>query len=185
MEDQDILELFFRRDEAALNETDKKYGRTCRRLALDILRVREDAEECVSDSYLKAWNAIPPTRPLRFAAWLYKVVRNTGISRLRQASGARRGGTDYTAALEELEDCLASPVNLEEKLEAEALAAEIHRFLAALPQGERVIFLARYWLALPTAEIAQKLGCRDGKVRTTLSRTRTKLRQHLEKEGYL
>ena len=147
--------------------------------------MREDAEECVSDSYLKAWNAIPPTRPLRFAAWLYKVVRNTGISRLRQASGARRGGADYTAALEELEDCLASPVNLEEKLEAEALAAEIHRFLAALPQGERVIFLARYWLALPTAEIAQKLGCRDGKVRTTLSRTRTKLRQHLEKEGYL
>lgn len=185
MEDQEIIELFFRRDEAALRETDRKYGRGCRALALDILRDREDAEECVSDSYLKAWNAIPPTRPLRYAAWLYKVVRNTGISRLRQICGQRRGGGDYTAALEELEDCLASPVNLEERLEAEALAAEIHRLLAALPQSERVMFLARYWLALPTAEIAQKLGCRDGKVRTTLLRTRKKLRQHLEEEGYL
>lgn len=185
MEDIKIIELFNLRDEQAISETDIKYGRSCRRMARDILLDREEAEECVDDTYLALWNAIPPQYPQNYPAYVFRVLRNLGLNRLRLHCAQKRGGGELPLALHELEGVLSSANTPERVYEAKELVQEINRFLAALSLDERAIFLSRYWLLLPTGEIARRLGFSQSKVRTTLHRSRKRLQQHLSKEGFI
>ena len=185
MEDSTIIDLFWQRDQAAIEETDRKYGNTCRAIANGILSSREDAEECVDDTYMAVWDSIPPQRPEHLSAFLYRIVRNLSFNRLKERYTQKRGGRELDAVLDELEDCVASDLSVERAFETKELVREINGFLFSLSKDDRLIFSYRYWLMLPTAEIAQRLGFRESKVRTSLSRSRKRLRDHLIREGLI
>ncbi len=185
MEDRIIINLFWQRDQNAIEETDNKYGETCRYIARSILTSREDAEECVDDTYMAVWDSIPPQRPVHLSAFLYRIVRNLSFNRLKERYTQKRGGGELDLALDELEDCVASDYSVEREFETKELVKEINDFLFSLSKDDRIIFSYRYWLMLPTAEIAERLGFKESKVRTSLSRSRKKLRNHLIKEGLI
>lgn len=185
MDDIKIIELFHLRDDRAISETDIKYGPGCRRIAWDILSDREDAEECVDDTYLALWNRIPPDCPRNYPAFVYRLLRNLSINRLRERMAVKRGGGELPLALEELEAVLGSDRTPEREYEARELEKEIRAFLSSLSRDERLIFMGRYWLMQPTAEIAKRLGFSEGKVRTSLHRSRKKLHSHLSREGFI
>lgn len=182
MDDHAIIELYWQRDERAIHETDEKYGPLCFSLAWRILEQHEDAEECVSDTWLRAWNAMPPQRPGRLQHFLAKITRNLAFDRWRRDHADKRSAV--TVALEELEECLPSPRGIEEPLREKELRKALDRFLRGLPQRERGIFLRRYFYVDSTKEIAEFYGLREDHVLTVLSRTRKKLRQHLRKGGF-
>lgn len=180
MEDIAILELYWQRDEQAITQTKHKYGNMIRTLAYRILHNREDAEECENDTYLGAWNAIPPERPHSLSAFLSRLVRNISISRHRANVADKRGGGEVTLSLQELDECIpAQDVAWDERQLAEAL----DRFLDTLAREERLMFVCRYWRCDPVAVIAANMRCTQSKVKMTLLRTRGKLRTFLEKEG--
>lgn len=174
MEDSFIVDLYWRRDEQAIAETERKYGGACEGIARRFLPAAEDAEEIVQDAYLSLWNTIPPQRPEHFAAYLFRTVRNAAFSRFRADSAQKRGGGEASAALDELAECVAGRDNVEQIIEARELS-----------RNDRIIFTARYYLALPTPAIAERLGCREGRVHTSLCRSRKKLRDYLIKEELL
>lgn len=184
MNDEQILDLYFARDEQALVETDRKYGGYCFTLANSILHNDQDAEETVSDTYLKAWNAIPPKRPGIFKLFLAKITRNLAFSRWRAYSAEKRGGGEMELVLEELEGCLAAPGGVEDAMNAKELARTIRAFLDTLPEREQDIFLRRYFFVEESETIAQRYGMKPATVLRTLSRTRMKLKRYLLKEGY-
>ena len=184
MNDEQILDLYFARDEQALVETDRKYGGYCFTLANSILHNDQDAEETVSDTYLKAWNAIPPKRPSIFKMFLAKITRNLAFSRWRAYSAEKRGGGEMELVLEELEGCLAAPGGVEDAMNAKELARTIRAFLDTLPEREQDIFLRRYFFVEESETIAQRYGMKPATVLRTLSRTRMKLKRYLLKEGY-
>lgn len=172
MEDERIVALFFERSELAIRALDDKYGALCRAVAFNILADAQDAEECVSDAYLGAWNAIPPARPDPLRAYIIKIVRNLSVKR-----------SGYTVALEELDECIADKKTVEDTVEAAELGGIIERFLDTLSAKERVIFMRRYAFADSYAEIAERVGVSEKNVSVRLSVTRQKLRQFLiEKE---
>ena len=183
MEDGQILELYWQRREQAIAETDRKYGGYSYSIAYQILTNPEDAEESVSDTYLAAWNAIPPKRPALLAAFLGKITRHLSIDRWRERNTYKRGGGEVTLALEELEQCLASPRTVEMEYARIRFAEVFNGFLAALPETERRVFLCRYWYIDPIGKIAETFGFSESKVKSMLHRTRKKLRGVLEKEG--
>ena len=185
MEDSKIIELFWRREQAAIDETDRKYGGRCRYIVNGILSSREDAEECVDDTYMAAWNSIPPQRPEHLSAYLYRIVRNLSFDRIKGRYALRRGNGEFNLVLDELEDCVAADFSVERAFEAKELVEEINGFLFSLARDDRVIFAYRYWLTLPTAEIATRLRFKEGKVRMSLSRSRKKLHKHLIEEGLI
>ena len=180
MDDEKIIELYWRRDETAIARTDEKYGRLCRKISDDILSSREDSEECVADTYLALWNCIPPQHPSRFRAFIAAVTRNLSLKRLRSRAALKNGGADL--ALEELGETLASSAVVEREYERRELTQAMDSFLRTLPADDRNIFICRYWLFAPTADIAARLGFSQSKVTTSLYRTRQKLRTYLEKE---
>ena len=182
MEDSDIIELYWRREERAITETDAKYGAFCHALAMNLLGVREDAEECVNDTYHAAWKAMPPERPHRLRAWLGKVVRNISVS-LWQHNHAKKRCSGADVLLSELEDCVPAPHGMEKHLEDREIAALISAFLRELPGERRTVFLRRYWYGQDIGEIAADLRCGQGKVKSSLFRTRKALRAYLEQEG--
>ena len=182
MEDIKIIDLFWRRDTAAIEETDIKYGSNCRRISRDILKNREDAEECVDDGYLSLWNSIPPNRPSSFPAYLYRIVRNHSFNKLKERLAQKRGGGEAELILDELEGCLASDFSVEKAFKAKELSEQINCFLYSLSRDDRLIFTCRYWLMLQTAEIAVRLNFSESKVRTSLHRSRKKLHEYLLKE---
>ena len=184
MNDEQILDLYFARDEQALVETDRKYGGYCFTLANSILHNDQDAEETVSDTYLKAWNAIPPKRPSIFKMFLAKITRNLAFSRWRAYSAEKRGGGEMELVLEELEGCLAAPGGVEDAMNAKELARAIRAFLDTLPEREQDIFLRRYFFVEESETIARRYGMKPATVLRTLSRTRMKLKRYLLKEGY-
>ena len=184
MNDEQILDLYFARDEQALVETDRKYGGYCFTLANSILHNDQDAEETVSDTYLKAWNAIPPKRPSIFKMFLAKITRNLAFSRWRAYSAEKRGGGDMELVLEELEGCLAAPGGVEDAMNAKELARTVRAFLDTLPEREQDIFLRRYFFVEESETIARRYGMKPATVLRTLSRTRMKLKRYLLKEGY-
>lgn len=184
MEDEQILDLYFARDEQAVVETDRKYGGYCFSLANIILNNQQDAEETVSDTYWKTWNAIPPVRPGVFRMFLAKITRNLAFSRWRQYSADKRGGGEMVLVLEELESCAAPTGNAEEELSAKELAKAIRAFLNTLPQREQDIFLRRYFFVEESETIARRYGMRPATVLKNLSRTRMKLKTYLTQEGY-
>ena len=169
MEDQEIIELYWRRSERAIACSEEKYGAYCRAVARQILRSLEDTEECVSDTWLAAWNAMPP--------------HNLAVNRRIYDGAQKRGGGEVTLALEELQEC-AGGESAEQTLETAELGRTIDRFLRTLPETECSLFLRRYWYLDSMETIARRFGLREGAVKTRLHRTREKLRVFLRKEGY-
>lgn len=183
MEDEAIYDLYWNRDEEAIHQTDLKYGAWCRGIALRILNIQEDADECVNDTYLQVWNNIPPQRPNIFRAWLGRITRNLALSRYRRNNAEKRGGGQTALALEELRQCVSGKQCTEEQLENQAMAAVINRFLASLNQRQRTIFMRRYWHMASIADIARAYGMTESQVTSQLFRSRKKLREMLVKEG--
>ena len=184
MEDEEILDLYFARDERALAETDRKYGPYCFTLANSILNNPQDAEETVSDTYLKAWHSIPPKRPNILKMFLAKITRNLAFSRWRSCAAQKRGGGELELVLEELSGCIAAPGSVEDRLSGRELAKAIRCFLNTLPRREQDIFLRRYFFVEESGAIAARYGMKPATVLRTLSRTREKLKQYLTQEGY-
>lgn len=183
MEDSQIIDLYFQRDETAITETDKKYGGLCRSIALNILTSHADAEECISDTYLKAWDSIPPLYPQSFAAWLGRVVRNNAIN-LWNKNHRQKRHSDMTKLLNELEDCLPSPINVEQILEGEELSNTLNKWLGCLQKNDRVLFVLRYWYGKTVKDLAKSQGTTPRKLAKHLYNLRQNLKQFLEKEGY-
>ena len=183
MNDVQIVDLFWQRSERAIPETDRKYGGYCQAIAYNICGSREDAEECVNDTWLGAWNAMPDARPAQLPPFLGAITRRAAIDSYRRAHRAKRGGGQTALALEELGECVPAPDGVERELEAAELRRALDAFVAALPETERKMFVARYWFLAPVAEIADRLGCSEGRVKTALYRTRGRLRAYLREEG--
>ena len=185
MEDSEIVALFLARDVAAIRELEQKYGAYCMRIALNILKNEQDAEESVNDMLLKIWNAIPPFTPANLKAYAAKTVRNAALDLYRGNTAEKRGGGEIEAVLSELEACLPSRSTPEEEYSAAELGASINRFLQSLDARERTVFMQRYYFSEETASIAEKCGLKPANVRLILSRTRAKLKKHLKSEGFL
>lgn len=184
MDDSEIIDLFFERSEQAIDELDKKHGKTVRKTAKNILHDQQDAEECANDAYLGVWNNIPPQRPHPLIAFVCRIVRNLAISRLRRETAQKRGcGLDLV--LEEIEDFLPSGQDVEKELEAKELAERVNRFLSTLPYEDRFLFVRRYFFADAVKEIAADAGMKESRVSLRLYRLRDKLKKSLEKEGLL
>lgn len=185
MDDSRIVELYWKRSEQAIAETEQKYGHYCYRIAYNILTSKEDAEESVSDTYMTAWNTIPPHRPSVLATFLGKITRRISIDRWRARSAYKRGGGQMVLALEELEECIASNENVEQTYAKQELLATYKRFIEKLPTTERRVFLLRYWHLESIYDIAQRYGFSESKVKSILHRTRQKLSICLAEEGLL
>jgi RNA polymerase sigma-70 factor (ECF subfamily) len=184
MTDQQILELYWARNEDAIDETDKLYGRYFRFIAREILCDEEDAKETVNDTYLKAWNIIPPQRPNPLKAFLGRITRQLSINRLEQNTAQKRGGGQYTLALDELAECIPDGSSEENLVDKIALTDALNRFLQELPKEQRQIFLLRYWYACSIRDIAGAFYMGQSKFTSILVRVRKKLKEHLEKEGF-
>lgn len=185
MDDKAIVDLYWKRSEQAISETDHKYGGYCFSVAYNVLNNREDSEECVSDTYLAAWENLPPHRPAVLITFLGKLTRRISISRWRQLNAYKRGGGEIILALDELDECVADPRDVEGQYLRKEAAQCFNRFLDALPQMERDVFLRRYFLLDPVKDIATNFGFSESKVKVMLRRTREKLRSTLKKEKLL
>ena len=183
MEDEKIIDLYFQRDEAAISESDRKYGHYLKTVSYNVLRNTEDSEECVSDTWLHAWNSIPPTRPRILKAWFAKVTRNLSLNRLQESRAQKRGGGETDVALDELEECLPSVESVEDQIDGIVLSDMITSFLTELPKKHRIIFLQRYFYACEIKEIAELNHVGESYVKTLLFRIRNRLKEALEKEG--
>lgn len=177
-----ILDLFWSRSESAIHETAAKYGNYCTKIAMNILQNHEDSEECVNDTYLKAWNAIPPQRPAILSSFLGRITRNLAINSYNFKRTQKRGGYELALVLNELEDCVPSSNSTEETVEAGMTVRAIETFLADLDSESRVVFVRRYWYVDSISAIAARFQISEGKVKSMLFRTRNNLRKHLEKE---
>ena len=182
MEDSKIIGLLLDRAEGAISALAEKFGRRLKGLALNILGSIRDAEECVSDTYLAIWNAIPPKQPDPLAGFIFKTGRNLALKRLRHNTAQKRN-SHYDAPLDELCGCISSG-NLEEAISARELGQAIDRFLDTLPKDSRIMFLRRYWFGDTVGQIAATLGYSENAVSVRLNRCRSKLRTYLEQEGY-
>lgn len=183
MEDSTIIDLYWARQEQALEETDRKYGSYCWTIAHNVLRNRQDTEECVNDTWLKAWNAMPPQRPAILSSFLGTITRNLSLDRYKASRTGKRGGGRVLVALEELEECIPGRGDVEQALADAELARTIDRFLRKLPEKDCCIFLRRYWYVDSMQEIARRYHMAEGTVKSSLHRTRKKLREYLEREG--
>lgn len=185
MDDEQIIDLFWKRQEAAISAAEEAYGSYCFSIADNILHSREDSEECVSDTWLRVWQSIPPQRPVRLRLFLAKITRNLAFDRYRMRSAAKRGSGEIDSVLEELEDCIAAPEDVEQEYDRRDLQRCINTFLKTLSYRERQLFLRRYFYAEPVKEIARDFGIGGNHASVILKRTRSKLREHLKKEGFL
>lgn len=184
MEDEKIIGLFFERSEQAITELDIKYGKLCYKLAYNILGSVPDAQECINDAWLGAWNAIPPARPSPLAAYLCKIVRNLSLKRYHAKTADKRGG-GLAQAEEELAPWLPAPRNVENEVDARELASVIEKFLDTLSGENRVIFLRRYWFADAYDDIAKRTGLSKNNVSVRLVRMRRQMKQFLTESGVL
>lgn len=182
MEDTQIIDLYWERDQSAIAFTETKYGSFLHGLSWNILRDHHDAEECVNDTYLRVWNAIPPERPGAFRAWLGRITRNLSLDRWKAARSQRRG-EGMELLLGELEECLPDRRGPEQTVEDRELAASISAFLRTQSADNRYIFLRRYWYGEDIGTIAKGMGCGESRVKSALFRTRKALRTFLEREG--
>lgn len=185
LEDKEIIALYQNRDENAIRQTEKKYSCYLTTIALNILGNREDGEECVSDTYLKAWNTIPPNIPAMLKYYLGKITRELSIDRLRKKTSRKRGGTEYDLSLEELDECISSGDSTEQAADVAVLAELIEKFLLSCSDNERDMFVCRYYFCDSLKEIAGYFGVNVSKIKNTLFRTRAALKKYLESEGYV
>ena len=183
MEDSDIVDLYWKRSDLAISETEQKYRRYCHTIAYNICGTVQDAEECVNDTWLSAWNRMPPERPAVLSGFLGCITRNLAINRIRAKNRQKRGGGEAALALDELAECIPGGTNPEQDLEEKELETAIGSFVAGLPKEERQIFVLRYWYLAPLSDISDKLQFSQGKIKSILFRTRKKLRAFLQEEG--
>ena len=183
MEDQKIIELYWARSEAAISETSRKYSGYCYRISFNILSDNEDAEECTNDTYLRAWEAMPPKRPECLPAFLGRITRNLSLNKFRQRSAQKRGGGQLELALSELEECIPSADSKMDKEDREVLIQTLNSFLSGLPETNRVIFVKRYWYLYSIREISKEFSISESKAKSLMFRMRKQLRACLEKEG--
>lgn len=183
LEDSKIIELFFARAEQAIMELSAKYGTVCGRIARNILKNDLDAEECVNDTYLAAWNTIPPQKPNPLRTYIFRIVRNISIAKYHANTSVKRNSY-YDVALEELENCLAASVTVEQEISAKELFRQIDRFLATLDEESQMMFVRRYWYADSISDISERFQTSSNNVSVRLSRLRNKLKSHLKKEGF-
>ena len=184
IDDEKIIEMFFERSEQAVRELDNKYGKICHHLSFNILNNRQDAEECVNDAYMGAWNAIPPSLPHPLVHYIVNIVRNISLKLYWRKEAAKRSG-HYTVALEEIESCISDRKTVEDEIEARELARIIEAFLDTLTVKERVIFMRRYAYADTYADIAKRVGISEKNVSVRLTLIRQKMKQHLIEKGGL
>ncbi|MCD8118792.1 MAG: sigma-70 family RNA polymerase sigma factor [Lachnospiraceae bacterium] len=190
MEDIQIVALYWQRDEAAISETIQKYENYCRSISERILTDARETEECVSDTWLKAWNSIPPQRPDNLKAWLGRVVRNLALDRYRRSRAKKRdvGAEVSCSGMEELRremwECIPAPENVEHEMDRQELAAFLNVWLRTLKESDCVLFLRRYWNGEQVKELAEERGESEGAVAKRLARLRKRLKKALEKEGY-
>lgn len=185
IDDEKIIELFFERSEQAIRELDIKYGKICHSLSYNIVNSRRDAEECVNDAYLGAWNAIPPVHPNPLLSYIVKIVRNISLKIYWRKEAAKRSG-HYKIALEEIEGYIADQKTVEDEIEARELACIIGEFLDTLTLENRVIFMRRYWFADSYKDIAEFVGLTEKKISVRLTRIREKMKQYLiEREVFV
>lgn len=183
MEDNRIIKLYWDRDELAISETKRKYGRYCYAIAYNILHNPQDAEESENDTYLDAWHAMPPHRPHSLSAFLGKITRRISLDKWRAKNAEKRGGSQVALSLNELAECIPDQKQIDDQLQAEMLSVAIEAFLRRLSSRERSVFLCRYWYFDSIEEIARQFDFTESKVKTMLFRTRSKLKIYLEKEG--
>ena len=178
IDDEKIIELFFERSEQGIRELDNKYGAICHNLSYNIVNNRQDAEECVNDAYLGAWNTIPPVHPNPLLSYIVKIVRNISI-KIYWRKGAAKRSSHYTIALEEIEACIADRKTVEDEIEVRELARIIEDFLDTLTLENRVIFMRRYWFSDSYKDIADFVGLSEKNISVRLTRIREKMKQYL------
>lgn len=184
MEDSAIVQMYWNRDEKAIAATSEKYGPYCSTIAMNILGNEEDAEECVNDAYLSAWNSIPPHKPKQLSTFIGKIVRNLSITLYRKNKAKKRGSGQTAVVLDELAELISDKNSPEELLDTKLLAKCINEFLSTLPAKKRIIFVCRYWYADSVKDIADRCGMTEGNVSVSLNRLRTKLHRFLLESGF-
>lgn len=184
VEDNAIIELFWNRDDRAVSQTAEKYGAYCMKISQNILNNFSDSEENVNDTYLKAWNSIPPTRPKILSAYLGRIARNLALNKYKARHAEKRAGDEFSVSLDELSQCTPSGVSVEDEVQIKKLGQTINRFLSEQKEDVRAVFVCRYFNCDSIEEISAKSGFSQSKIKSVLMRTRMKLRLYLEKEGY-
>lgn len=185
MDDCELVELYWKRDELAILETAKKYGGYCYKIAYNILQKPEDSEECVSDTYFKAWNAIPDDRPYIFSAYLGKIARNLAINIYNKSNAKKRGNGELDLILNELENCIPSNYDVEIETESRQICKAINRFLLSLNEERRIIFVRRYWYGDSIKSISERFGFGESKIKSILFRCRNSLKRYLKREDII
>ena len=184
MDDEMIVRLYWNRNENAISESSRKYGAYCTAIAQNILQDRSDAEECVNDTWLRAWNAMPPHMPSVLSVFLGKITRNLSFDRFRKLHREKRGGGSFDVVLDELAECVSGSDDTERRWEEKELKEEIDRFLSRLPKEQRYMFILRYWYADSVSDIAERFRTSANNVSVTLSRIRQKLKRDLIERGF-
>lgn len=184
MTDVDIISLYWDRNEDAIVETSRKYGNYCYTIAYNILSNNEDSEECVNDTYSKAWDSMPPQRPSILKAFLGKITRNISINRYKENTALKRGGHQITVILDELAELVSGDPGPEDKVIADELAGAINDFLTGLPRDKRVMFVRRYFYADDIGAIAKRMNQSENTVSVAIRRIRIKLQEYLEERGF-
>ena len=185
VDDNELIQLYFDRNEQALCETQRRFGSYFYTIAHNILGSVQDAEECVNDVLMRLWNHIPPAKPENMSAYVTAVARSVACKRYKMNHAQKRGSGETQLVLDELFDCCTEPDTVEQVIDRNALSATINDFLETLRPEHRIIFILRYWSVYPVDEIAEKLNISKSKVTVVLMRTRQKLRIHLEQEGFV
>lgn len=183
MQDSQIVGLYFERSEQAISQTAEKYGNFCNTIAYNILHNLQDSEECVNDTYLRAWNTIPPKKPEKLSTFLGRITRNLALDKYRRYSAQKRGGSETELVLDELENCVSSLESTDDSIDELELAETINSFLSSLSSESRKIFVRRYWYVCTIKEIANDYDLSESKVKMLLMRSRNQLREILEKES--
>lgn len=185
MDDKQIIMLYKIRNENAVAETEKKHGAVCRKAAGRILVCEQDIEECVNDTFMQAWNSIPPAEPLNFPAFLVTITRNIALNRWNYNKSLKRGGGQINVVLDELSECIRDSEDIEAAIDERLLIQSLESFLDSLSYAQRTVFVQRYIAMLPVKEIAEQYKMSESKVKVTLMRTRKRLRKYLKSEGWL
>ena len=183
-EDSRIIELYFERNESAVAETDKKYGAYCMTVSKNILGNEEDAKECLNDTYLAAWNSIPPKIPEKLSLFLGKITRNLSLNRFRKNEAKKRGGGTADIVFDEIGEIISGSDNPEEKFERKEIIGAVNEFLRTLPEEKRSIFICRYWYFDSIEDIAARFGKKESGIYSSLERTRKNLWKYLSERGY-
>lgn len=184
MDDKDIIQLYWDRNDQAIQATSEKYGHYCKAIAKNILNNEEDAEECVNDTYLNAWNAMPTHWHKQLATFLGKIARNLSFNKYKHNHAVKRGGGEIVLALDELADCISDIDTVEQVIDCQQLIRSINSFVRSLPTVKRNIFVRRYWYADSVLSIANDYGMLKGTVSKTLERTRKQLKAYLTERGF-